>query len=161
MKSRILLAALPLVLLLLFYPITKPLHAYLLSPGSNTTVSGDYIDRGIEFHVSTDYQALLTEENGKVSFDLGRVFSENGDTAFNSNARFVIGSSEKPVFTVTNNSDHNITVKVTDSENPGTILLNGNNNLAPGESARYYFAVNTSGGTGEIRAQLKISGTGH
>ncbi|MFO7951669.1 MAG: hypothetical protein R6U91_02520 [Bacillota bacterium] len=158
MNSRIWIVLVPLVILLL-YPITKPLYASILIPDSSITVSGDYVEGGIDLRVNKDYQALMTEENGRVSFELGRVLGGNGEKAFNSNAIFVVGSSKNPVFTVINLSDDKVAVKIKDSEFPETILLHSSKNqpLLPGETANFYFEVDTSGtDIGQITAQLQI-----
>lgn len=159
MNGRVWIFAVPLVLMFLFYPITKPLYASLSSQGDSIAVSGDYLEGGIELSVSRDYQALITEENGQIGFELGRALGGNGEKAFNSNARFVVGSLENPVFTVTNQSDKTISVRIESTKAQGAILLHADKNrsIAPGETVNFYFEVNTSGADiGQIRAQLQI-----
>ncbi len=158
MKGRVLIVLLPVVLLLM-YPIIKPLHASTPLQDNITLLSSVIESDDIIVRVSKDYHSMITEESGNVIFDLDRIMGGSEGKAFNVNARFVVGSIDNPVFTVTNNSDQSIVINVEGLDNPGTIVLKstGSSTIAPGETADYYLEVNTQNATlGQITAKLQI-----
>ncbi len=75
----------------------------------------------------------------------------------------MIGSSGKPVFTITNQSDVEVVVALRDVEPSGFIILCGDGLpvLNPGETASFYFKVNTHGvSVGNLSAQLQVNQAG-
>jgi len=158
MNSRVLIALLPLVVLLM-YPVMTPLLAATPVQDNSPLLNSDINGNEVILQVSRDYQSLLIEESGNIIFDLDRIIGGSGGKAFNTNARFIIGSPEDPVFIVTNNSDQGIAIKVEGFDHPGSVALKtaGGLTLAPGETVYYYFEVNTQNAApGQITAQLQI-----
>lgn len=158
MNSRVLIVLLPLVILLM-YPIIKPLYANTSRQDNIIFINSDIESDDIIIRVGKDYRSMITEKSGNIIFDLDRIMGGSEGKAFNTNARFIVGSFDNPVFTVTNNSVQSIVIHVVDFENPGTIVLKptGDSTVAPGETSYYYFEVNTQNAApGQISAKLQI-----
>jgi hypothetical protein len=154
MNGRVFFVVFPLVLLLM-YPVFKPLHASIAAPDAINIVNSDIAGEDVILRVSKDYRNIVIDEAGKISFDLDRVMGDNEGKAFNTNARFTIGSPENPVLTVFNNSDQKIVIAIENLEHPGTIVLQSSR--APGDTANYYLEVNTKNAAiGQISARLQI-----
>lgn len=107
-------------------------------------------DVAIKFTVGAGYEdvAYLTDDN-KIEFDLGGALSADH---YNTEAVFVIGSTENWVFSVTNNSDVTITINTEHGSGPENVLelldSEGNTDevvLGSGESEEFHFRLNTAG----------------
>ncbi len=107
----------------------------------------------IQFTAMNSYDTkgvFVTNANGEVSFDLTKAVA-TGDTlnGWNTDARFLVGSSATPVFSLTNNSDLAVTVNFNDTAAEGADVVNliGSATIASGETQEYYFDIDTSNGT--------------
>ncbi len=87
--------------------------------------------------------------SGEVSFDLKAVLSTAGDSGWNTDAHYVIGSAANGVFQVTNNSDVSVVVSLA-SVTGGLTLVDstGDNNgttVVAGASQTFYYDIATAG----------------
>jgi hypothetical protein len=109
-------------------------------------------DENVAIQISniSKYPGLVkTDSKGKVTLNLNEAINSNGNSGFNTDALFTIGSSTNGVFRIKNNSDTQITVSMTsETGNNNAITLtpakHSNTTIGVGGSSEFYFTINTN-----------------
>ena len=119
----------------------------------------------VQFTNTSNYSGLVTADAaGKVSINLDQAINNNVSSGYNTDADFSVGSPEKGVLKIKNNSDLPIKVSLSDAlDNNAIALLPVNassSTIGVGSSGDYYFTINTDGQTAlkSLNAVLHVEG---
>ncbi|MDF2541561.1 MAG: hypothetical protein K0S47_1279 [Herbinix sp.] len=104
----------------------------------------------IQISNTSTYAGLVkTESDGKVTLHLNEAINNNGNSGFNTDAVFSIGTPTSGVIKIKNNSDIPIKVTMSNDGNNNSITMsptgNSSETIGVGAAGDYYFTVNTNG----------------